>query len=268
MTVPTIKFTSSQAPNAYHAARAILALLSQRANVQIEWQSKNDWRSRENDFNHGKIEMAWVCGLPYVWKADNPEIDIELLAAPVMAGSRYQEKPIYYSDVIVKSDSPLKNFLDLKNHSWTINEPDSHSGYNITRYHLAMIGENFNFFSRVDEAGAHQIALRRVINGESDASAIDSTVLEAEFDQYPEFKKQIRIIDSLGPSPIPPWLIHKKMNAKLRKRIREALINLHEDEEGRNILAKGNYARFAQVSDQDYDEIRRMEKKANTIKLL
>ena len=268
LTVPLIKFTSSQAPNAYSAAKAILAALSQRTKIHIEWQSNKNWRLREKDFDNGKIDMAWVCGLPYVRKADNPDIDVELLAAPIMAGQRYQEKPIYYSDVIVSSKSTLKRFGDLKNHSWAINEPDSHSGYNITRYHLAKIGENADFFSRVDKAGAHQNAIRRVINGESDAAAIDSTVLEAELDQFPKFRKKIRVIDSLGPSPIPPWLIHKSVTVDIRKRIREALLNLHNDANGRTILSKGNYARFAKVSDQDYDEIRHMERKANTIKLL
>lgn len=66
-----------------------------------------------------------------------------------------------------------------------------------------------DIFCHIDETGVHQIALCRLINRERIASAIDSTGLEAEIDRYPGIKKQIRIIDSLRPSPISTWLIHK-----------------------------------------------------------
>ena len=71
-------------------------------------------------------------------------------------GDRYGGRPIYFSDVIVHRDSPFRSFLDLRGHSWAYNEPLSHSGYGITRYHLLELGETGGFFSEVVEAGFHE----------------------------------------------------------------------------------------------------------------
>jgi hypothetical protein len=49
-----------------------------------------DWQERERMLDDGQIAIAWLCGLPYTLRADRPAPEIELLAAPVMAGSRYQ----------------------------------------------------------------------------------------------------------------------------------------------------------------------------------
>ena len=132
---------------------------------------------------------------------------VELVAAPVLQGERYQGRPIYFSDVIVQADSPLRSFADLKGHSWSYNDPDSHSGYNLTRHHLVQMGEIHGFFSHVVGAGSHQRSLRLVEDGEVDASAIDSQVLAIELRDHPELASRLKIIDDpldLRPSN-PSW---------------------------------------------------------------
>ncbi len=38
---------------------------------------------------------------------------IELLAAPVMEALRYEHRPIYFSDVVVRRDSPFRIFAEM-----------------------------------------------------------------------------------------------------------------------------------------------------------
>ena len=105
-------------------------------------------------FDRGEVEIAVICGLPYVQKADRGEPPLELLAAPVMVGGRYGRRPVYFSDVVVRQESPFRSFADLRGASWAYNEPNSHSGYNLTRYHLGQLGEGYGYFSRIVEGGA------------------------------------------------------------------------------------------------------------------
>ena len=90
---------------------------------------------------------------------------MELLAAPVLEGERYQNRPIYFSDVIVRRDSDIEGFEALRGRSWAYNDPLSHSGYNLTRYELIRRGETGGFFGRVVEAGSHANSLRLVAAG-------------------------------------------------------------------------------------------------------
>jgi hypothetical protein len=45
------------------------------------------------------------------------------------------------------------------------------------------------------------------------------------------------------------------------------MLGMHQDSEGRAILESGLMARFAQVTDRDYDDIRRMDRLAQSVSL-
>jgi phosphonate transport system substrate-binding protein len=260
-----LRLSSCQAPNADPFGRELADYLQQRLTISIQFIDDIPWQEREQQLDAAKIDICWICGLPYVWKADQPEPSIELLAAPVMAGPRYQNHPIYFSDVVVRQDSPFQTFTDLRGTTWAYNEPHSHSGHNLTRYQLARRGEPNSYFGRVVESGAHQTSLAMILNGEIDASAIDSTVLETELAANPELSGQIRIIATFGPSPSPPWVIGKHVPAPLRQAVREALMGMAEDGDGRSRLHRARITRFAPVQNSDYDPIRHMEQLARNV---
>jgi len=241
--------------------------ISKRLSIPVQFIIDVPWQERERLLDEGKVDLCWICGLPYVWKADQIAPRIEPLAAPVMQGRRYRNRPVYYSDVVVRSDSPFKELADLRGRSWAYNEPGSHSGYNVVRYHLAIRGEVSGFFGRVFESGAHQISLQMILRGEVDGSAIDSTVLALELLSDPSIRAQIRIIDTFGPSPIPVWVTSKNTPLELRTALLELFSHMGQDPSGRELLKHARMRRFAPVSDSDYDPIREMARKAEGVRL-
>lgn len=263
----TLKLTSCMAANADFIGRDITAYIGRRLKIPATFIDDVSWQEREKRLDDGEIQVGWICGLPYVRKVDQSDPQLELLAAPVMQGERYQGRPIYFSDVVVHQDSRFKTFADLRGASWAYNEPGSQSGYYITRYHLAQLGETFGYFGRVIQSGAHQTSLQMVLDGQIEASAIDSTVLDLELERRPEIKPRIRIVEILGPSPIPPWVISKRLPPSFRQELRTLLVEMHHDPAGRQILEAGHLARFAAVEDRDYDPIRRMAQQAEQIRL-
>ncbi|MEX2160933.1 MAG: PhnD/SsuA/transferrin family substrate-binding protein [Anaerolineales bacterium] len=263
-----LRFTNCQAPNAEAHFGAIAAYLARKLGIEHEHVQVPDWRAREAALFRGEVQVGWVCGLPYVLEADRPGSSIELLAAPVMADSRYEGKPVYFSDVVVRAQEPVGDFLDLRDKRWAFNEPHSHSGYNITRYMLASKGLDGSFFAQRVEAGSHERALRLLLRGRIDATALDSTVLETELKNDPRLGEQVRIIEAWGPSPIPPWVVHRSLSVELQSRLRGALVNMHADPEGAALLASGRMKQFVAVADRDYDAIRGMYNKGKTIQFL
>lgn len=263
-----LKLTSIQAPNADSFCRRLTRYLSSRLEVEAEFAGDIPCQERERMIDSGAAHVAWLCGLPYVWKADRPRSNVELLAAAVMEGRRYMNRPVYFSDVVVRSDSPFKTFADLRGARWAYNEPNSHSGYNVVRYHLATLGELHGYFGEVIESGAHQISLEMILAGQIDASAIDSTVLETELSRRSDLLEEIRVVDALGPSPIPPWVISRDLPGPTKDSVRRLFLEMHEDEEGAEILKDGMVKRFVAVSDRDYDPIREMEHTAAWVEKL
>lgn len=108
------------------------------------------------------------------------------------------------------------------------------------------------------ESGAHQRSLALVLAGEIDASAIDSTVLLTELLLRPDIAGQIRIVERLGPSPIPPWAVRQDVPPGFVADLRRAFVEMHTDPAGAALLASAQMLRFVPVQDGDYDLIRQM----------
>ena len=263
----TLRLASCMAENTDALCRSIAEYIAGGLGIRTEYICDVSWQERERLLDEENIHICWICGLPYVLKADRESSAVELLVVPVPEGERYRSRPVYFSDIVVRQDSRFYGFEDLRGSSWAYNEPRSHSGYNVVRYYLANLGEMAGYFGRVVESGSHQMSLRLILDRQVDAAAIDSTVLEWHLLTDPEVRSQIRIVESLGPSRMPPWVVSRKLPEELRIRLRALLLGMHENQQGRRLLAQGRLSRFALAVDSDYDVIREMARKAEPIDL-
>lgn len=250
----TLRAVTFLAPNMLPVYQFMMAYLSRKLGCEIELTVGSNY-----DEVH-EVDLAFICGLPYVLHTypHLPESPIEALVAPVLKGERFQNRPIYFSDVIVHRDSPFYTFADLRGCSWAYNEAQSQSGYGITRYWLARMGEINGYFGKVIEAGFHQKAIRMICNREADASAIDAHVLTVELHQHPQLIERLRVIDSLGPSTIQPFTAATHLPNSLKQDIEAVFTELHLDPNGRAYLDSGFIDHFVRVRDADYNDIRDM----------
>ncbi len=134
----------------------------------------------------------------------------------------------------------------------------SQSGYGITRYHLARMGETAGYFGRVVEAGFHRDAIRMVADQEVEGAAIDSHVLALELRDQPALAKALRVIEVRGPSTIQPVAVSRRLPEDLREAVRCALVTLGDDEHSRERLGEALVERFVSVDGRAYDDIRMM----------
>jgi ABC-type phosphate/phosphonate transport system substrate-binding protein len=260
-----LRFSSCQAEIAESFCKVLTAFIGDKLGIKSEFVSDIPWQQRERLLDQGDIHVCWICGLPYIRKNSEGKT-VELLAAPVMKHPRYGGRPVYYSDVVVHADSSFRFFEDLYGRTCAYNEPGSHSGYNLIRYHLALKGLGADYFGRVVESGSHQSSLGMLLDHAIDVAAIDSTVLEMEFRNNPSLVERVRTITVLGPSPAPPWVVHGSVSSEVRLALRQEFLLMVEDPQGRRILEDAGMLRFVQVSDHEYDPIREMERIAAVVK--
>ena len=260
-----LRITSALSPVSDPVVEIISRYLAQRLGVSTELALDVPWQERLNLLSRGQLEIGWICSLPYVRAIDAGNPPYELLVAPVVDQPRYEGKPVYFSDVIVRRDSAYQTFADLRGATWAYNEPGSHSGYTLIRSHLALLGELTGYFATQVEAGSHLAALDMVLNGTIDASAIDSMVLESEALRRPGLMDGLRVIETLGPSPIPPLVISTSVPGEQREQIADTLAGMALDDVGQPLLKGAGLARFVRVYDADYDPIREYDRLAAQI---
>ncbi|MFP2911415.1 PhnD/SsuA/transferrin family substrate-binding protein [Pyxidicoccus sp. 3LFB2] len=231
--------------------------LARQLGQQVEFVSGFSYGTISEMIDDGAVDVGFICGYPYVLKRDRPDPTVEVLAAPVMKAPRYGNEPVYFSDLIVRSDSRFRRFEDLKGATLVYNEESSNSGYNMPRSFLIERGLKQGFFGKVLRSGSHEESIRMVASGEADASFVDSLVLDFDREKNFGFAGQVRVVLSLGPEAIPPVVVSTKMAPELRQRMGFALTHMHEDAEGRRILDEALLSRFEPVTDAHYDGIRR-----------
>jgi phosphonate transport system substrate-binding protein len=263
----TLRFTSCQAPIAEAFCAGVARFVGEYLGIAVEFVDGIPWQERLGEFDAGRIHVCWMCGLPYVWRADRPQPALDLLAALVPAGARYAGRAVYFSDVVVRRDSPWSSFAELEGSTWAYNEETSHSVYNATRHRLAQMGRDRGFFGKVMATGSHEASVRLLVDGEVDASAVDSTVLDLLHRRDPSFVGQLRTVESFGPSPSPPWVIARTVAPELRAAVSDALRAMAGDPRARGVLASGMASGFAVVADSHYDSIRRMAREGDGVEL-
>jgi len=251
------------APNLFWFYQFVSRHLAKKLRYPMEISVGSDYAQLRE-----QADIAFICGLPYVEHTLLDDPHFEPLVAPVLSGDRYCGKPIYFSDVIVHRDSPLRCFADLRGRSWAYNEPQSQSGYGIVRYHLVQKGETNGYFSRCIEAGYHERAISMVNSGEVDASAIDSHVLALVVRDKPAIAGRLRVVDTFGPSPIQPIVAGNHLSHSLKSEVKTALLEMGDDPMTKPELARALVKRFEPVSDSTYDDIRQMQAVAEAAQFL
>ena len=74
----------------------------------------------------------------------------------------------------------------------------------------------------------------------------------------PSLRHKVKVIRVSGEFGMPPVVVHPDMDPALKAALRDALLGMHEDAEGRAALEPIGFDRFRTVRDPEYDEIRVM----------
>lgn len=208
-------------------------------------------RGAEDPFSRGEADVGFVCVPLLFWLREREEPPVELVgAAPAFRDARGQGRSVYFSEVVVRRDSPARTFAGLRGGSWAYNDPCSLSGYYSLPRKLTETGEGEGFFRRVRRSGSHLDSMGMVARGDADAAAIDSNVLRIALDATPRLRRRLRVIESWGPFPIQPVIVRSNLPLELKERLRAALLTM--DANTSPVLAGFGLRGFSPVTHEDY----------------
>ena len=93
-----------------HVGRA----LGQRTSLSVESRVSGPLRGVEDPFSRGEADVGFMCAPSLFWLLERETPPVELLpAAPVFRDDRARGRPVYFSELVVRRDSPAGSFLDL-----------------------------------------------------------------------------------------------------------------------------------------------------------
>lgn len=257
--LPELRFVSYLSPGIPRAffeavVEHVRQALGQRASLTVEPRVSGPVRGVEDPFSKGEADVGFMCAPALFWLRELEDPPVELLpAAPVFRDGRASGQPVYFSELVVRSDSPARSFLDLRGRSWAYNDPCSLSGYYNLLKKLTEVGEDSAFFGRTCCSGSHLNSMELIVRGEVYAAAIDSNVLRIKLRSAPGLRKRLRVIETWGPFPIQPVVLRSVLQPGLKARLHTALLAIGEDAPAPPALAEFGLERFAPVTYEHYD---------------
>ena len=196
----------------------------------------------------GQIDAAWICGYPYVQYRDQ----LELVAVPVWHG-----RPLYQSYVIVAAGRKAQSFADLRGDVHAFSDPDSNSGFLVTRTLLAELKSRpETYFRRHIFTYGHRNVVRAVASGLANSGSVDGYVWEVLREVEPDLTAGTRILRQSEWLGFPPIAAGKVRPSGLSvDQLAAALVGMANDADGRRVLELLRLDGFARSEPSLFDAI-------------
>jgi phosphonate transport system substrate-binding protein len=226
--------------------------LEDRLDRPIQLVDRDTYAQINKLLETGEMDAAFICSGPYVEGHDR--FGLELIAVPQVNG-----KTVYHSYTIVPRESSAHSLSDLRGKSFAFSDPNSNSGCIAPKYLLGQMHETpKSFFHTTCYTYGHDKSIIAVAKKKVDGAAVDSLIWDYLARTNPELTSKARIVDTSPPYAINPFVARKNLDTGLKRRLQQILFTMHENPQGRKILAGMGIDRFVPGKDGDYNSVRGM----------
>lgn len=236
----------------YILYKDLLTYISEKLGVKVELLQRQTYEEVNNLVKDNKLDLAFVCSGAYVDGHD--QFGMELLVAPVAYGA-----PLYHSYIIVPKTSDASSMEDLRGKRFAFTDPMSNTGKLAPTYMLAQMNEEVeSYFSEHVFTYSHDRSIEMVAHALIDGAAVDGLIWEYMNSTDPTMTSQTKIISKSEPYGIPPVVVPSSLDESMKKQLKDLFLNIHNVEEGKEILQKLHVDKFVVSDDSAYDSIRKM----------
>ena len=230
----------------------LISITEKLTGFNIETIKVTDYNAAVEAMRAGRAHIAWYGGKTYIKAAEIA--NAEAFAAGVRTG---ETNANYFTYFVVKKESKLKKFIDIKGKVLALNTIGSTSGDLIPQVEIAKINlsiTNMDHFKKVYYAGSHDACLLSVLNNKADVCGMSSRNFEARLNDKTFVMDQIRIIHKSSPVPPPPLAYSKAIPLEDRNKIKKAVLEAHKH--GAIGGYGGQMSHYIEVKDSDYNVLR------------
>ena len=207
--------------------RHLSARLGRDIALTSETRSSGPMHGDRDPFKAGTADIGFLCSPSFLYLRAQARPSVELVPAGfVFRDARHTGEPVYFSEVVVRSEHPARSFEDLRGEVWGYNDECSLSGYFSALQELVEHGADEHFFRSWNRTGSHFASIRALLDGTIDGAAIDSVALRLLEESEPGLRRRLRKVTSFGPFPIQPIVVRSSLPPAVREGLAAALLDL------------------------------------------
>lgn len=199
----------------------------------------------------GQLDAAWICGYPFIAYRDR----LVLVAVPVWRG-----RSVYQAYLIAGRGRRATRIDDLRGDTHAFSDPDSNSGFLVTRALLVEKSQRpESFFARSFFTYGHRNVVRAVASGLAQSGSVDGYVWEVLAEVEPELAARTGVVwrsDWMGFPPVATAAVNA--GTEPTRRFQAALAAMASEPVGQRLLAMLRLDGFAAPDPVLFDGIGRL----------
>ena len=218
---------------------------------RVEFVQRDSYRETIDLLRLAQLDFAWICDYPYLYLRHY----VTLLAVPL-----YHDQPYYRAYLISSGKYPqIRSLRDLRGKIFAYSDPYSSTGCLVPRYQLHELGEDPNkFFARTFFTYSHRKVIEAVGDGLAHAGSVDSIVWDALDNIRPKLTLRVWLVDQSPDYGAPPLVAHRAVPKEDVDAMREMLIMMRYDPQGKALLKRLQADGFDAGNPDLYDSVAKM----------
>lgn len=226
--------------------------LSENLKIKIEFKQRPTYREVNSLLVSNDVDIALICSGAYI----DVSKQVDLLVVPLCNG-----QPYYQAYVITQKESDIKSFADFQGKSFVYTDKLSNTGKLYADKRVNDLKKQpEKFFSKTSYSYSHDISIQMVAKNLVDGASVDGLIFDYLKKYQPWKVENIKVIEMSPYHGIPPIVTSKKISPVLREKIKDVLLNMHKDGNGKKILENLLIDKFIVVDDTLYNSIRKINK--------
>lgn len=228
----------------------LASYLSKKIDTKIRLTVYPQYGNIIDSFTSTGMDGAFFGSFSYVLA--HARVGIEVLARPVnLNGSS-----MYHGLIFVRKDSRIKSVNQMKGKRFAFVDKGTTAGYLFPLAYFKKHGKDYRTLLKESYfAGTHEDAILDVLNRKAEIGAAKNTIYERLAASDDRINMELVIMERSPEVPENGLAVRKGLDDSLKKRLREALLKMHEDPEGAGILEAFGVRRFIETNDTDYQPV-------------
>ena len=243
--------------------RALLSSVTAQAGLDVEVIEHAPPAAIDDLWRRTDMAAVFMCGLPYSRANPRPT----LIAAPVPSPPEFAGRAEYWSELVVRSDSPHGDLESTFGGTICLTAPNSQSGYAAALQYLiafdvardAKPGARSPLYREIAAPAITPLgAATAVVAGAADVAPIDAYAYRLLQRYRSDLTSKLRTVARTARTPIPPLVASIALEASIEgaQGLRAAFTAAHRDPARKVLLAGLELSHFVTPDPRDYAVLR------------
>lgn len=232
--------------------------LSKKIGAKIKLKVLSNYGNVIDNFVSSSLDAAFFGSFTYTLA--HAKLGVQILARPENLDGR----STYCGLLFVRRDSGIRTARDMKGKRFAFVDKATTAGYllPLEYFHKNGIRNYKTYLKEAYFAGTHQDAIYDVLNKKADIGAAKNTIYDKLAGKDERIKKELVVLEKSPDVPENGLAVRKDLDDSLKRQLKNALLGMHDDPEGMEVLKNFGVRRFIEATDKDYEPVERYAKES------